>query len=579
MTEVSDRRSVSAAEDFRQARRRAAMQELMARLTGQAVDLLSFEEVRQKLKLRPGAQHGRREIPVAAIVGSVGRYQDFTRSFLPRKDSDLDRWARVEAAMAGMATLPPIDVYQIDQVYFVLDGNHRVSAARQLGITHIEAYVTEFKTDVPFTPDDRLDDLLIKAEYAEFLRVTHFTDIRPDADLRVTAPGRYWQLETHIEAHRYLLGQDASREISVKEAAAHWYDRVYLTIIQLIREQGILRDFPERTETDLFLWIFHHRASLEKQLGWRIEPDAAAADLAAEHSSRPNRVMARVEDRLLRAFTPDSLSAGPPPGQWRQERLAARHDERLFADILVPVSGESGGWQALDLALAVAQREGSQMLGLHIVSSADQKESEPAQAVKAEFERRCQIAGVSGNLVIDVGHIVRQIYERARWADLVVIYPANPPGAKLLSRLSSGSRTVIYRSCRPVLTVPGPASAPQRVLLAYDGSPKAREALFIAAYLTSQWQVSLGVVNVIEADNQPDRLAEAQSYLETHGLPATFISTRGDVAGAILATAADQDCDLLIMGGYAARPIREVVLGSTVDQLLRESQRPILICR
>lgn len=262
--------SASAAADFRQ----AAMQEIMARLTGQSSELLSFEEVRQHLKLRQRTERGRREIPVAAIVGSVGRYSDFTHSFLPRRDSDKGRWTSVGTAMAAMKSLPPIEVYQIDQVYFVLDGNHRVSVARQLGITYLEALVTEFKTKVPLSPDDRPDDIIIKAEYIEFLQTTRFDEIRPEADLRVTVPGQYWQLETHIEAQRYLLGQETKHEISIGEAVGHWYDHVYLPVVQLIRERGILRDFPGRTETDLFLWIFRHRASLEKGLGWRIEPEA-----------------------------------------------------------------------------------------------------------------------------------------------------------------------------------------------------------------------------------------------------------------------------------------------------------------
>src|SRR5688572_3421567 len=191
------------AEDFRRARRQAALQSVMARLTGHSANLLSFEDVRDKLHLRSSSHRGLQEIPVAAIVGSVGRYNDFTRSFLPRRNSDQERWTRVDEAMVNLINLPPIEVYQIGQAYFVLDGNHRVSVARQLGVTHLEALVVEFKTEVSFHPDDQLDDLIIKAEYADFLRSTGFNRIRPEADLRVTAPGRYWQLETYIEAQRY----------------------------------------------------------------------------------------------------------------------------------------------------------------------------------------------------------------------------------------------------------------------------------------------------------------------------------------------------------------------------------------
>ncbi len=569
-----------AAEDFRQARRRAAMQELTALLTGRSVDrLLSFEEVYQTLKPKMSPGQVLKKIPLAAIAGSVGRYTDFTRSFLPLRDSDESRWVGVEQAMIKSGGLPPIEVYQIDQVYFVLDGNHRVSVAHQLGMTHIEAYVSECKTTVPLSPDDQPDDLIVKAEYADFLKQTHLNEIRPEADLQVTVPGQYWELATHLEAHHFLLSQEQEGEISYEESIGNWYDNVYWPAVQDIQERGILRDFPGRTETDLYLWIFRHQHLLKKKLGWDINLEAAVTDLVTEHSPRPQRVVARVEEKLLHTLTPDKLEAGPAPGQWRRERLSVRQDDHLFADILVPVSGSEGGWYALELALEVARREDGQLFGLHVVSSAAQKESQAAQAVQIEFQQRCQEAGIPGELTIEVGDIVGKICERARWADLIVMYPANPPGTQLLSRLSSGSRNVIYRSCRPVLTVPGPPSPPERILLAYNGSPKAQEGLFVAAYLTGRWQVSLVVLAVSEQDSHTANLAQAQQYLAKRGVAASFRPAHGNVPAAILKTAAEQDSDLIIMGGYGAKPIREAVLGSKVNQVLRESRWPILVCR
>jgi nucleotide-binding universal stress UspA family protein len=486
----------------------------------------------------------------------------------------------VEEAMVNLINLPPIEVYQIGQAYFVLDGNHRVSVARQLGITHLEAYVVEFKTDVPLHPDDGLDELLIKAEYADFLRSTRFNRIRPEADLRVTAPGRYWQLETCIEAQRYLLGQETGQDISAETAIHAWYEQVYLPVIELIREQNILRDFPDRTETDLFLWLLKHRVNLEKQLGWRIQPEAVVADLVTEHKPQPKPMIARVNEKLLGALRPEQLEAGPPPGQWRQNRVTARPDERLFADILVPLSGEAEGWQALELALIVAKYEGGRVMGLHVLASGGQKESEAVQALKVEFEQRCQAAGVPGNLVVESGQIVPQICERARWVDLIVMYPANPPGSNWTSRLNSGARAIVYRSPRPVLMVPGPVGPrPKQILLAYNGSPKAQEALFVAAYLVDHLSVSLIVLHIPEGNSQTDHLMDVKQYLEPRGITATYLTTPGDVAGIILATAAAYECDLLLMGGYSANPLREVVFGCTVDQILYQSPYPTLICR
>jgi len=110
-----------ALEDFRKARQEASLQEIMYFVTRRRGELLSFEEVRRKLKGVEGSRQELKEIPLDAIVGSVSRYHDFTRSFLPRGGIDKDRWTRVMAVAMGSAGFPPIDVYQIGDVYFVQD--------------------------------------------------------------------------------------------------------------------------------------------------------------------------------------------------------------------------------------------------------------------------------------------------------------------------------------------------------------------------------------------------------------------------------------------------------------------------
>lgn len=566
--------------DFRRARRQAAMERILARLTGKSVDLLSFGEVREKLRARTGSSLGLQEIPLAAIVGSVGRYTDFTRNFLPRRDSDEERWARVQVAVADLGGLPPIDVYKIGDAYFVGDGNHRVSVARQFGATHIQAYVIEIHSRVPLSPDVQPDDLILKAEHAGFLERTRLDEIRPQANLSVTAPGRYPKIDEHIEVHRYFMGIEQEREIPYQEAVGHWYDTVYLPAVQVIREQSILRDFPGRTETDLYLWLADHRAELEEALGWEIEPQAAITDLAAQFSPRPRRIVARVGGRILDAVTPDELVDGPAPGQWREERLMSRPDDRLFADLLVPVSGEDVGWHALDQALQIAQREGARLRGLHVVSSEDQQEGPEIETIRAEFKRRCALADIRGDLAIETGGVARQIVERSRWVDLVIVNLAHPPAPQPVAKLSSGFRTLIRRCSRPILAVPSALSPLSGALLAYDGSPKAEEALFIAAYLGSRWGLPLVVLSVLENSRvTPQMIAHAQEYLDRHAIQATFLSERGPVFERILETAAEQSCDLILMGSYGHSPVLEVVLGSAVDQVLRQSPWPTLICR
>ncbi len=572
--------SVAALHDFRRARARAAMSDLIARLTGKPSNLLSYDEVRHKLKAQVSGRRQLRDIPLGAIVGSVGRYGDFTRDFLPRKNSDATRWTGVRRAVENMSGVPPIEVYQIDQAYFVLDGNHRVSVARETGASHIQAYVTELHTRVPLTPDTSPDDLIIKAEYAEFLARTQLDEIRPDADLSVTAPGQYRHLEEQIAARRAALAQERGDEVALSEAVADWYDNVYLPVDQAIREQGILHDFPHRTETDLYIWIAEHRAALERELGWTIAPNAAISDLASQRSATPRRVVARLGGRLWDAVVPEALEDGPPPGAWRQTLRPAGYSDHLVSDLLVAISGEPAGWHALEQALLIAQREGARLAGLHVVPTVAAQQNMPALAVRAEFERRCAAAHIPGSLAIDIGNVTRQINERAKWTDLVVVSLSYPPGAEPIARLRSRFRTLIRRCPRPILAVPDSARSIERALLPYDGSPKAEEALFAATYLALNWKLVLTVVTVLEDQNTTDEtLAHARSYLEDHGVQASYRIEHGPVADAILATAAASSSDIIVIGGYGFNPLLEIVLGSTVDQVLRASRLPVLICR
>jgi nucleotide-binding universal stress UspA family protein len=571
---------VAALRDFDEARRRGALEAIMARLTGRSDDLLSYEEVRHKLKAKGNIDRGLQDIPLDAIVGSVGRYTDFRRSFLPKRASDQERWAKVKAKVTSMEGLPPIEVYQIGEAYFVRDGNHRVSVAREIGAQFIQAYVTEVRTRVPLSPEDEPDDVILKAEYANFLERTHLDRLRPDANLTVTAPGRYQMLEDHIEVHRYFMGLEQQRDIPYDEAVIHWYDEVYLPVVQVIQEQGILREFPERTETDLYLWLAEHRAALRERLGWEVRPEAAATDLASQSSARPQRVVARVRGKILRAVTPDEFESGPAPGEWRRERSGSQRDGRMFVDILVPLNGDAKGWYAFEQAVEVAHREGGQLRGLHVMTSSTAKRQDRARAIQAEFNQRCAAAGIQGSLTIETGSVAHQICERNRWTDLIVVNLAYPPPLRPLARLSSGFRTMLRRCASPVLAVPGVVSPLNRALLAYDGSPKAQEALFVATYLASRWNLDLAVLTVRDNGSiVSETLSWAQEYLESHGIQATYTNKSGSVSTAILRTAEEQNSNLIIMGGYGHTPVIEVVLGSTVDHVLRASRQPTLVCR
>jgi len=575
-----ERLSLEAIGDFRHARRRAMVADLLGWLKGEPDNLLSFEEVRQKLKMQGSTERGLQDIPLDAIVGSVGRYSDFTRHFLPREQVSEQRWARVRSAMESLEGVPPIDVYQVGDSYFVQDGNHRVSVARKLGVTHMQAHVTEIRTRVHLTPSHSPDDLIIASEYADFLEQTRLDTLRPDEDLRVTVPGQYQLIVNHIEVQRYRMALRQERAVAADDATTSWYDTVYLPIVGIIRDHSLLRDFPGRTETDLYVWIAEHQANLEADLEWDIAPVEAADDLVSRQSRRPGRIIARLREQFLNLIRPETFKPGPPPGEWRRTHLADNRAAALFNAILVPLSGEPASWRALEQAIVIAQREGGVLHGLHVVPSAALRDSSAARAIRHEFEQRCGDAKVAGKLVIDAGVVVSRICERARWVDLVLVSLEHPPSPQPIARLRSGFRDLLQRCPQPVLELPGNVSPLSRALIAYDGSPKAHEALIIAAYLALRWGLGLIIVTALEQDSASQASQQrAWEYLDQLGIGASYVVERGPAAETILAAAADHRADLIITGGYGLRPELEIVLGSTVDHLLRTSQLPVLVCR
>jgi nucleotide-binding universal stress UspA family protein len=323
-----------------------------------------------------------------------------------------------------------------------------------------------------------------------------------------------------------------------------------------------------------------HRAYLEKSLGWKVAPAAVAEDLATRFDRHFSQVVARVYARVLDAILPDALEPGPRVGHWRKEHVDLDARKYLFQNIMVGISKEDTAWQALEQAIRITQKEGGNLRGLHVVAGPEQLNNPETQALQSEFIRRCREAGIEGEIAVEVGSAARRICDRAHWADLIVGKLSYPPADQPLARFSSGFSTMIRRCSRPILAVPGRAAPLKRVLLAYNEHPKAQEALFVAAYLANTWSVPITILTVEEAEGYAAKVqSKAKAYLERHAVSATFCIEAGNVIATILNTAQRQQCDLLIIGGYQSFPLVEVVLGSVVDGILRETQIPVLICR
>lgn len=304
---------IAAREKWNTARRRAFYERLSSTLgfARRPTDLLSFEDVQDKLRLTQSNYRGLHQVPLDEIIGSVGRYNDFTRTFLPLVEDDSWRWRRV-AEMQFNEGLPPIELYKVGDAYFVKDGNHRVSVARQFGATSIEAYVWEYETPVGgIRPDTNVDELIVKAEYRAFLDHTRLDVTRPEQNIVLTEPATYPALETEIEVYRQNLERIDGEKRTFEEAAAAWYDMVYTLAIDVIRESGVLDLFPGRTEADLYVWVSRNRRELSERYGHNVSMRDAVSKLA-ETQQRPG-TMERVVQTVGRSVAGLVHSLRPVP--------------------------------------------------------------------------------------------------------------------------------------------------------------------------------------------------------------------------------------------------------------------------
>ena len=248
-------------------------------ISGQPSRLLSYDEVRASLRIGGPIYRGIQTVAVSQIVGSLNRYHQFDRAFLPTENQIAPRWVSVDRAFYKAVSLPPVLLYKVGQVYFVVDGHHRVSVAREQGQEFIDAEVRECSTKVNITPDLKPEDLVILGEKVQFLERTRLDQLRPDSRVRLTIAGGFERMLKHIAVHHYFMGLDQKRDISDADAVTDWYDTVYMPIVEVIRDSGILEEFPGRTEADLYLWVLDHQQQLAQQSGQALDgPQDAARD-------------------------------------------------------------------------------------------------------------------------------------------------------------------------------------------------------------------------------------------------------------------------------------------------------------
>jgi len=295
---------VAANSDFSKARGKAVLSEIQHLMNTDKNKLLSFHDVKDILKPKNQVYKGLQTVPINLIVGSEGRYHDFNKYFLPKADYLRSRWERVDEAHLKDIILPSILLYEIGGVYFVRDGNHRVSVAKTKGVEFIDAEVISLASEINITPGmttDQLREALIAYEKNIFYEKTNFGGLTGDASLDFSTPGRYDVIYNHILVHKYFLNESKEEEIPFSDALVSWYKNVYSPVLSIIREQWLQMNFPGRTESDLYVWIVKHWDFLKKKYGGYTLAEAAGdfSKKYGQSKGRFFRFLALLLDRIF----------------------------------------------------------------------------------------------------------------------------------------------------------------------------------------------------------------------------------------------------------------------------------------
>ena len=257
------------------------------------------------------------------------------------------------------------------------------------------------------------------------------------------------------------------------------------------------------------------------------------------------------------------------------------HQNRLFPDILVAISGRSDSWIALEQAAKIAVMEEADVRGLVVKKPYDlMRPAISEEEINQHFSEILKGYGTHGNLVFTRGDIAETINERAKVNDLVVLKLNRPPSTNLFARLKSGIRKLVRRSSSPLLFVCNELSEMNHILLAYDGSPKGKQALYIAAYLANRYDKQLSVIVVDKDETHGQRLlTEAAEYLGNQCVEQIYKKPTRRINTIILQVVQEINADLIIMGGYGLSPLLEIILGSTVDGVLRGTHVPVIVAK
>ena len=560
-----------ALDDFRRARSKAAMQRFWAGIKGRSLDLLPYDEISTKLRAVSQTDRGVKQVPLKDIIGSVSRIQDFDRNFLPLRDDDMDRWAKVKTAMTSPLAqgVPPVSLYQIGDAYFVIDGNHRVSIAKEMGMETIEAYVTETQTKVPISSTLTYDELILKTAYVNFLEDTRIDQILPGNDFSLHLVENYPLLIEHISVHQYYMGIENERPVSFEEAVIHWYETIYFPVVASIESSGLHHAFRDLTLTDLYLWLLDQQQTLQQDLGIALKPENVLDYAADQEGLKAEVGWSPAEEQIMQILLRD------------EEHPESPYQDCLFQHVTVALSEDDPDWIALEQAILVNRCPGGAIRGVHVESEVSEKPDDEIDVYQQRFDERLSKAGMSGKFFLRQGEPASALLEFSLLSDLLVLKLSHPPATSLMERISHGIITILQQSRRPVLFVKEEPLIVSSILLPFDGGQPSKEALYVAAYYAARYGCQLHMLLVTNGSEKDEiNRYYAQTYLERLGVNAEYLqgSSESFVADVVSLTES-LAVSTLILGGYENTSILDRVFSQSIDEILTQVTIPVMICQ
>ena len=273
--------------DYNFARRKARFEAIFSAFGWKNTGLFSLYEVTALIRPISETYKGVHPIAIDHIIGSENRYMDFSYDFMPKNDHLKSRWKHLDLVLKKNEEFPPISVYEINGWYFVRDGNHRVSVAKINGVKYIDAEIVVLNSMIKISPDMTIPELKKKAvnyERNRFLQ-QYTPSYIPMGDIVFTGVGSYADLVQHILVHKYFANEKLNYELTFEEGAKSWYINVYKPILDAIREEKLLSEFPGHTEGDVYLYLVK-RWDEDKKENIEISAKQTAEKIKKEHKKK-----------------------------------------------------------------------------------------------------------------------------------------------------------------------------------------------------------------------------------------------------------------------------------------------------